>query len=245
VSQLPPPGWYPDTTAPGRERWWDGRAWSHVTQDPHTQPTEPYAPQPYAAQQYPPQQYPYAPGKPPTTPDGEVLASWGRRAAARLLDYLILSVIVAPLAWGPLTDIARALEAELRASADAAESGAMANVFTLLMDNEQYTSAIQTYTLIFLAVTALYEIVFTAMRGATPGKSVVGLRVRRWERPGHPSWGASVVRWAVQTLPIALPGPLASIGSIFRLVDLLFPLWDSRRQTLHDKAARTVVVRIR
>jgi uncharacterized RDD family membrane protein YckC len=26
-----PPGWYPDSSQPGHERWWDGGQWSHVT----------------------------------------------------------------------------------------------------------------------------------------------------------------------------------------------------------------------
>ena len=26
-----PPGWYPDASQPGQERWWDGGQWSHVT----------------------------------------------------------------------------------------------------------------------------------------------------------------------------------------------------------------------
>ena len=28
------------------------------------------------------------------------------------------------------------------------------------------------------------------------------------------------------------------------VLDMLFPLWDPRRQTIHDKVARTVVVRV-
>ncbi len=29
------------------------------------------------------------------------------------------------------------------------------------------------------------------------------------------------------------------------LVDMLFPLWDKKRQTLHDKIVQTVVLRVR
>jgi uncharacterized RDD family membrane protein YckC len=28
------------------------------------------------------------------------------------------------------------------------------------------------------------------------------------------------------------------------VIDMLFPVWDSRRQTLHDKATNTVVIRL-
>jgi len=31
MTSTQPPGWYPDATLPGHERWWDGTAWSPVT----------------------------------------------------------------------------------------------------------------------------------------------------------------------------------------------------------------------
>ncbi|MFF1923469.1 DUF2510 domain-containing protein [Streptomyces sp. NPDC058221] len=54
MSNATPPGWYPDTAAPGNERWWDGTAW--------TAHTRPYAP---ATHQFAPAQpgHPAGPGR--------------------------------------------------------------------------------------------------------------------------------------------------------------------------------------
>lgn len=41
TSPLPPPGWYPDSTVSGQQRYWDGRAWTE-----HTAPAGPNGPTP-------------------------------------------------------------------------------------------------------------------------------------------------------------------------------------------------------
>ena len=46
------PGWYPDPTVPGQQRWWDGTRWSeHVGPAPATRPEPP--PAPYGAPRTP------------------------------------------------------------------------------------------------------------------------------------------------------------------------------------------------
>ncbi|MET9703382.1 DUF2510 domain-containing protein [Streptomyces griseus] len=47
MSHATPPGWYPDTGAPGLERWWDGTAWTAHTRRPgaaQAAPEQPPAP---------------------------------------------------------------------------------------------------------------------------------------------------------------------------------------------------------
>jgi uncharacterized RDD family membrane protein YckC len=42
-----------------------------------------------------------------------------------------------------------------------------------------------------------------------------------------------------------LLGSATIILGVVWLLDMLFPLWDKQRQTLHDKIAKTVVLRVR
>ncbi|MET8883356.1 DUF2510 domain-containing protein [Streptomyces rubiginosohelvolus] len=44
MSYATPPGWYPDTGAPGLERWWDGAAWTAHTRPPAADGSAPHQP---------------------------------------------------------------------------------------------------------------------------------------------------------------------------------------------------------
>ena len=46
------------------------------------------------------------------------------------------------------------------------------------------------------------------------------------------------------TLLNVVPG-IGSVASLFPLLDGLWPLWDRKKQALHDKAAKTNVVMVR
>ena len=80
--------------------------------------------------------------------------------------------------------------------------------------------------------------------GQTIGKEVAGIRVVRED--GWPmSYGAGVLReWLAKTLVIQVAG-VALTGGVAVLLDYIWPLWDERRQALHDRLASTVVLEAR
>jgi uncharacterized RDD family membrane protein YckC len=71
--------------------------------------------------------------------------------------------------------------------------------------------------------------------GQTPGKKVMGIRVRS-ETGGPAGYGRAFGR----NLVARVIGVFPLVG----LVDVLWPLWDSRKQCLHDKVASTIVARV-
>ncbi len=90
----------------------------------------------------------------------------------------------------------------------------------------------------FLGVSALAWIGYLTLlgstrRGQTLGMMLYGIAVRDDAGGGQVSVGRATLRSVV----------LVGLSSFF--IDLLWPLWDPRRQSLHDKAARTVVVDVR
>ncbi|MFV1963183.1 MAG: RDD family protein [Acidimicrobiia bacterium] len=89
-------------------------------------------------------------------------------------------------------------------------------------------------------VGAAYYIGFTVSRGQTPGKMLIGTRVVMERTSLIPGLGPSALRWAVPGVFVFLPG--VSIISALIYGWLLF---DTLRRGLHDKAAKTVVVRTR
>jgi uncharacterized RDD family membrane protein YckC len=88
-------------------------------------------------------------------------------------------------------------------------------------------------------VGAAYYIMFTVSRGQTPGKMLLGTRVVLQRTGQIPSVVPSAVRWFVPGVWVFLPGV-----SIISVVIYGWLLFDTLRRGLHDKAARTVVVRV-
>ena len=87
-----------------------------------------------------------------------------------------------------------------------------------------------------LAVPIGYYVYFVGNeRGQTYGRRVVGIQVRS-DTFGPVGYGRALGRYLITFVFGFFTLPL--------IIDYLWPLWDSRNQTLHDKAASTVVVRV-
>jgi uncharacterized RDD family membrane protein YckC len=93
-------------------------------------------------------------------------------------------------------------------------------------------------TLALLVVSMLWYVVPQGARGQTIGKLILGIKVVRADDPSRTiGFGLSLGRWIVTQVLLALcivPG----------IVDHLIPLRDDRRQTLHDRAVGSIVVRV-
>jgi len=243
-------------------RYWDGTAW--------TEHVAPLQPSPHATQQLEPQPYGQPFGQPPqlfadayagpTTQDGQRLSGWWWRVLAYLIDSVTLSVVANILSLpaqasmrADFRTLGDAYQRRLDANPDNPQVGWLVDQFV----NVLHDHALALY-LPSLVVVALYHCVMLRWKGATLGKLATGLRVRTREAPGRLPWSAIAIRVAVQfvipSLLLVVGFATGSIGPLlglyllvmaFQLLDGLWPLWDKQRQAIHDKAAGTVVVRIR
>jgi uncharacterized RDD family membrane protein YckC len=237
-----PAGWYPDpapeaAASPGL-RYWDGTAWTA-----HTAPG-------------------VAGAKPagPTTPDGERLAGWWMRVAAYVIDSVFVAIVAGIASLPAQIQMQQDLQPVMdRLSRQIEQNPDEPPDFGAYFGD--YLDVMQAHAFWLLGpsviLTALYWAVFLRWRGATPGKMILGLRVRLRERAGGLPWSSIVPRMAVQfgvywtfyvlavaTASGALFGLMIAVILIM-LLDPLWATWDSKRQTLHDKLARTNVVTTR
>ena len=153
----------------------------------------------------------------PSDPGGEsrAYASWGRRFAAFLIDSLLLATLLVPA-------IVLAVLA-----VDADDEGRNADAL--------WAAAGGLFVAYFLIPFAYFTILHGNSRGQTVGKRTLGIRVVTAHGQHALGYGTAFFRYLV----VFLFGIVAPLN----LVDFLWPLWDAQNQTVHDKAAGTVVVR--
>lgn len=129
-----------------------------------------------------------------------VLADYGRRFVARLIDLAIYFVLI--------------------------------ELFIAVIERADNNRPLNVVIGVLLGVAAFgYEPVMTARFGGGFGKLAMGIRVARTSNGLRPP---NVFQAAWRFLVLLL---------LMGLLDVLWPLWDRRKQSLHDKASATIVIR--
>ncbi|MGJ9412048.1 RDD family protein [Aeromicrobium sp. CF4.19] len=210
-------GQYP--SYPGDEP--EGQGGSTPPPPPYGQP----APgQPYPGQQYPGQPYPGQPpagqhGVPPGHPGHDPYAHWGLRFAGYLLDSLISSAVFIPLyavGYGFLI-------ADTNFSTGSVEGGPLTVVGVVLS---------MLSVLVVIAFTFWNLGVRQGRSGQSLGKQIVSIKVVKEDGTTLGTW-LSVGR----TLLFSL------LTTCTCYINALWPLWDPKKQALHDKVVNTVVLK--
>ncbi|MEU8774086.1 RDD family protein [Streptomyces sp. NPDC048606] len=154
------------------------------------------------------------------------LADFGRRLAARVIDVLIVGV--------PLYLIQLPFNSG-RYVIDTDKGEDVTEVIT-----KSYGGTGLLWTLISIVAYVGYDWWFTKKSGQTVGKRAMGLRVAMLNDgsvpPSNPALGRAAVLWVPTLVCCFCLWPLALIVSM--LVDKPY------RQALHDKVAKTVVVKV-
>jgi uncharacterized RDD family membrane protein YckC len=261
-------GWYDDPDNSEQLRYFDGVVWTdHVTPrrtrwDAPAQQAQgaPAGGYPYAGGQLPghapgglpqgppPTGWPSAPtvGAPVVAGpaiDGVPLASYVSRVLAYILDALIVGFL-STIAGGYF--LFKAISPMLDTVTKAVESGdtqAAVKAYSNALDNMDPTW-LAAFVAVQLVVQLIYTIFFLTRWSATPGKLALGISVRRVDRAGVVDFATASRRAGFVAILSALGSVpfLGLLASLTAIADLLWPLGDKRRQTLHDKVAATVVV---
>jgi uncharacterized RDD family membrane protein YckC len=163
-----------------------------------------------------------------------VLAGWGSRFGAYLIDSILLSIPILFFAWEQFRPMMESFAASATidpvtgqpdpASSQDFISGMVAMNLRI--------------TVIFALLATVYYVVCHGAMGQTLGKMLVGIKLIRVDGE-DPSFVDAAKRALVNPIATVIP----MVGSLITLLNGLWPLWDERKQSLGDKIAKTLVVR--
>lgn len=202
------------------------------TMPPRMPPTAPpsYPAPPAAGGTYPAPQDPYPP--PHYGGSGGQLgppyATWGTRLGGYLIDLVIfIPVLIILAVLFRHTHVATVH-------------------FSMRTNGVQHRRSISLLSFIVTGVASLIygTVLVGGKRGQTVGMMAVGIRAVRDGTHDMVGYGRAFGRALVEEV-FRLLGSATIILGVVWLLDMLFPLWDKKRQTLHDKIAKTVVLRVR
>lgn len=181
------------------------------------------------------------------TADGVELARWPVRVIAAILDWFLAGAVINLATGDLLVPFSEALTRQANRFTEASEAG---RTTVEMIDFSPYFPALAGALLLSLVITFAFHATFWQYLGATPGQMICNIRVVPAGRgqlaaPGvvpaedRIGWRKACLRSAVWSLPLHLP-----LLFIVTVLDGLWPLWHPRRQSLHDLAAGTQVVRV-
>jgi uncharacterized RDD family membrane protein YckC len=249
-------GWYENPDNPEELRYFDGILWTANTtplrKRPHQGPpvVAPSSGAPQRPAGWGPQPHSQTGHVEPTSssvqtglpgqPGQPVLASYGLRVVAYLIDTLIVGAVSLVLGgwflWKSVEPVYDRFNTAFAAGDVEAMSAAIGGA------RLGYLAA---FLGLQLVVFLVYQVFFLVRWSATPGKLAVGVSVRLIERPGPLDTDTAIRRAGFQAVVQALGNlPYASLlGTVLVALDLVWPIRDVQRQALHDKVAKTIVVK--
>jgi uncharacterized RDD family membrane protein YckC len=202
---------------------------------PPTPPSDPLvaqAPPPMPPPPPPPASYPAGASAPfPAPPfdgsSGLPYAMWGSRLGGYLIDLLIFLPVLIVLYF-------------------VFKNQHVLQVHLMMRSNGTHRR--EHFSLLSFILTSLMFIVYATVlcggpRGQTVGMRLVGTRVVRESTNDVLGYGVALGRAVVEQI-FRLLGILSILLGVVWLLDMLWPLWDKKKQTLHDKVVRTVVLRV-
>jgi uncharacterized RDD family membrane protein YckC len=153
-----------------------------------------------------------------------------------VLDILVLTVLATPIALLVLSHPFSQYQQVLDRYPDLTTPAAKAAI-------DRADGKLFAAWLIFASIVAVlsffYDSIQHGLWGQTIGKRALGTRVVSAYDRSKIRGGTAAGRAAMYALIPLVP----LIGTLFWLVNVLWLTWDRRRQALHDKAARTIVVK--
>jgi uncharacterized RDD family membrane protein YckC len=102
-------------------------------------------------------------------------------------------------------------------------------------DDDTEAAGVFGFIVPFLIVSLGYWYIGTSVGGAW-GKRLCGLRIVKQQDGARPGYGSGAIRVLVTML--------IGLINLAQLLDHLWMIWDKDKQTWHDKAAGTVVIRV-
>lgn len=227
-----PPGYYHGIgDPPGTQRYWNGEQW---VGDPQPVPglnPRPGPPAPGSGM---------APGYSDTgIPGGMVLAGPGIRILARIIDWALFTVLtaIAFLSVGGLEWVGDVIEL----ISESAETGEPLDTAELTDSTPSSVPA----TVVALAL-AVLQISLLALKGATVGKLLTGIRVICQDTGAlPPGWGPALRRNLLVLLGLIpiVGGIIGLLGVLVGLASLVLLFADRQRRTVMDLIASTFVVK--